>query len=87
MNQPDSPPDNRCPFSRPFPPGFSRCAGFEPAVFEQGRGTYAQVRPIGSCASLVVGRMSTSGYYAKCTKGGAAVFAPPAPPRTLDEAL
>ena len=72
----ESPPD-RCPFARPFRPDFSGCQAFEPKSFKQIAGAaYAQVRPIGSCANLQVGRSQSGAFYPKCRAGGAAVFAP-----------
>ena len=62
--------DDRCPYQKPFPPGFSRCSGFSPVPFNP---LDSRDRALGgavTCANLVVGGDASQGrFYPRCALG------------------
>ena len=64
-------PADACPFTRPFAPGFSLCAGFAPIDFTTLDLRHSPTQPILTCANLVVGTIRNGAHYGRCALGGA----------------
>ncbi|HEX6539307.1 MAG TPA: hypothetical protein VF155_09025 [Candidatus Dormibacteraeota bacterium] len=63
---------DRCPYSRPFPEGFTDCPTFQAQQFVAAT---TQEQPLGvhlSCVHLRVGELARNRYYAQCALGTAA---------------
>jgi anti-anti-sigma regulatory factor len=65
-------PEDRCPFRRPFEPGFSGCATFQPVSFVAADSMNKQLGTVLTCGHLTTGIVAgASGrYYPRCGLGG-----------------
>jgi hypothetical protein len=64
---------DRCPYPRPFPPGFEDCATFEGVTFIAADSNHRPLKPAISCGHLTMGVAAESGrFYPRCGLGTAA---------------
>ena len=64
-------PVDRCPYDRPFPEDFAECPAYQPVRYVPVDSVFQPLRPVWSCAHLVVGTYELRAY-AKCRLGGPA---------------
>lgn len=72
VGQPADRMPDRCPYSRPFPEGFTECPTYQAQQFVAAT---TQEQPLGvhlSCVHLRVGELARNRYYAQCALGTAA---------------
>jgi anti-anti-sigma regulatory factor len=67
-------PSDRCPYSRPFSPGFDDCPAFEPVTVLAVDASDVPLQPVVSCAHLQILRYGETPvhHYAACALGTAA---------------
>jgi len=62
-------PEDRCPFPRPFPPGFSGCAAYLPRLHFASDTRGQRLKPHWTCAHLETGQREQGGFYGQCMLG------------------